>query len=125
MVLKFNGDFRKAIGFQDIEVGGITISVSNLKPSYVKEFTSITFNEKTSLEDKIVQYEEYFNRFFKSESEPGTVNDNDIEMFINLNLMKLVEEFNIMFKIVDRQVLEDKKNEELLKKVGRKSSPSE
>jgi len=123
MALTMNGDFRKAIGFEDFEVGGVSISVSKLEPKWVKRFTDILFS-KGGEDDKVKKLEKYFLDFFKENLDDKTVSDTDLELFVNMYNVQLIEKFTVLFKIVDKDVYERKKAEELLK-IKKSDSPSD
>jgi hypothetical protein len=123
MALKLNGDFRRAIGFEDFEIGGVTISVSKLEPKWVKRFTDILF-AKGNEEGKVKNFEKYFSDFFKENNEDKSISDSDIELFVSMYNVQLIEKFTVLFKIVDKDVYEKKKAEELLK-IKKNDSPSD
>jgi len=125
MAITFKGNFKKAIGFHDIVIDGVTIQISELRPEWVKKFTDIMFDQKLDEKGKIELFSEYFTEFFKNENRDESVTDEEISLFVRLNITKLIEEFTILFKLTDKETLELKKKEELLKLKSKNPSPSE
>ena len=118
MAIKNLSNFKRTVGKYDMHINDMTITFDKILAKHIIEFKeafSKYINKEKGAIDAFIK-----KHLIETKQFEGTdFKDEDIDLFIALNLEVLIAEYMIMFRLTTREKLEESKEEakKQLKKV--------
>ena len=111
MAIELKGNLKKALGFETIVLSEeLSFELTNVTPKEVKEYQEIFFNKYAKEGDKFKQVHAWFVKFFKdNRKNADDMDDVTIEMLVAQYLFKLIEQFSLSFRLMDKEKFEEAK----------------